>query len=129
MTLILGSALLLALFILAFVLFELRHSRETYESIYALIIRDRDAAREEVAALRLILFPQLQRLSQPKGQPPSTTSTATKQTNRWPKWPVNSTRARLKAEIAAHNTRQIGIDRTAQAISDSQPQPAAKEQA
>lgn len=129
MTWLLSSVALFAILVAAFLAFELRHARQGYEAIYILLIRDRDAAREEVATLRKALFPQLERITQPaKPQTPSQIRTPIPPNTQPQIFKRIPWRQQFREMVRTHNTRQIDHDRTAQTIRESQTsQPAAKE--
>jgi hypothetical protein len=124
------TTLLLAMVaVVAAVASELFRLRRTYESVYALLLTDRDQARKEAETLRAALFPQLSRLvpGGPESRRPSTPSgppspeTIQKLATLFP--PRIPWRVRFKQLAAQHNTKQIGLDRHAAAISQAKETP------
>lgn len=100
-----------------FLAFEFLHTRQTYESVYKLLLADRDAARKESETLRAALFPQLAKLGAeqaPKRAQPAAAQVSPPQSaafNR--RIPF---RLRFKQLVKEHNTTQMGRDRMAAAI-------------
>lgn len=116
----------IALVVIGGLILEISHLRRTFDSVYDAAIAERDTAREESKTLRAALFPQLAKLG--AEQAPKRAQAAAPLSSSQPPAFSNSRipwRIRFKQLGAQHNTKQIGRDRTAAAIST--PQPAAKE--
>ena len=122
-----------ALAVIAGLIFELSRVRRLYESVYQLVLTDRDTARKEVETLRAALFPQLARMSSPPSgvapgakaeraasQPASARSVPNLESLFKPRIPW---RIRFKQLAQQHNTQQRGRDSLAAAISQSKETP------
>lgn len=117
-------AALIALTILAlcgviFLACEFRRVTGLYDHIYSIMESDRDALKQEVETLRLALFPSFMRtqsgvelkaaVSRPTAPVPANSI------NRFIPW-----RRQVKVLQQKHNTKQIGVDKTAAAIQENQ---------
>jgi hypothetical protein len=119
-------AILFFIAVLTFLVLELRSVRQNYETGLEFVLEDRDKARKEVETLRAALFPQLARMAGAATQTPAAM--------RNPVPPVNPSlqqlfpprvpwRIRFKQLSRQNNSKQMGRDRHAAAISEAKEAP------
>lgn len=112
MTIAFIAVLLLALVVIGALILEMRRARSVYESLYQVVLADRDTARAEVLTIRQALFPTLKLPEQPKTQQPPVDPKQAIMGARIP------TRLKLKKLQELHNSAQQVVNRTLAAMKE-----------